>query len=137
MEIKPFFSSGPLPQIVFMPRAETAYFHKVSAFIRCTVKLGTTLALIIKDPKAVGICTYFETSGILVSQQMSERSRNLCLHPVPILLQRHHFQSISFCVFYQATTQGHLEQENIERCYIMVCDLSLNQSFYCRAKKGT
>src|SRR5260370_22901010 len=106
----------PLPEIVFMACAETACFQKVSVFISCTVQLGTTLTHIIKDPTAVGICTYFETSGILVSQQMSERSRNLCLHPVPILLQRHHFQSISFSVFYQATTQGHLEQENIERC---------------------
>src|SRR5258708_15852589 len=134
MEIKPFFSSEPLPQIVFMPRAETAYFHKVSGFIRCTVKLGTTLALIIKDPKAVGICTYFETSGILVSQQMSERSRNLCLHPVPILLQWHHFQSISFCVFYQATTQGHLDQKSIHSSLIVLCTLPLTQSLYHRAK---
>src|SRR5947209_19361251 len=97
-----------------MACTETACLQKVPAFIRCTVKPGTTLTLIIKDPTTVGIGTYFETSGVQVSQQMSERSGDLCLHPVPILLQRHHFQSISFCVFHQATTQGHLEQNSIE-----------------------
>src|SRR5438552_9276563 len=110
-----------------MARAETACLHKVSTFIRCTVKPGTTLTLIVKDPAAVGICTYFEASGIVVSQQMSERSGDLCLHPVPILLRRHHFQSVSSCVFHQATTQGHLEQNCIECCLIIVRDLSSNQ----------
>src|SRR5260221_548749 len=106
----------PLPEILFMACAETACLPKVGAFLRCTIQLGTALTHIIKDPTAVGICAYFETSGILVRQQLSERSRNLCLHPIPILLQRHHFQSISFGVLYQATTQGHLEQKSIERC---------------------
>src|SRR5258708_4222062 len=98
----------PLPEIVFMACAETACLPKVSAFISCTVQFGTTLTHIIKDPTAVGICTYFETSGILVRQQMSERSRNLCLHPLPIVLQRHHSQSIPFCVFSQPTPHGDL-----------------------------
>src|SRR5437870_204148 len=102
-------SSEPLPEFVFMACAETACLQKVSAFIRCTVKPGTTLTLIIKDPTAVGICTYFETSGIVVSQQMSKRSRDLCLHPVPILLQWYHFQLISLWALHQATTQRHLE----------------------------
>src|SRR5436189_6055567 len=108
------YSSEPLPGFVFMACAVTACLQKISTFIRCTVKLGTTLTLIIKDPTAVGICTYFEASGIAVGQQMSERSADLCLHPVPILLQRHHFQSISSCVFRQTTTQRHLEQNCIE-----------------------
>src|SRR5205814_8815072 len=103
-----------------MTCAETACLHKVSTFIRCTVKPRTALTRIIKDPTAVGICTYFETSGILIRQQISERSGDLCLHPVPILFQWHHFQLISFCVFHQATTQSHLEQNSIECCLIMV-----------------
>src|SRR5215469_15306185 len=97
-----------------MACAETACLPKVSAFLRRTVQLGTALTLIIKDPTAVGVCTYFEAPGILVGQHLSERSRNLCLHPVPILLQRHQFQAISLCAFYQAAAQGHLEQKSIE-----------------------
>ncbi len=111
-----------------MACAETPCLQKISTFIRCTVKPGTTLTLIIKDPTAVAICTHFETPGILVCQQMSERSRDLRLHPVPILLQWHHFQFIPFSVLHQATTQWHLEQNSIECCLIMICDLSLNQS---------
>jgi hypothetical protein len=89
----------PLGGILFMVCAETACLPKVSAFLRRTVQPGTALTHIIKDPTAVGICTYFETPGILVGQQISERSRNLRLHPIPILLQRHHFQVVSLCAF--------------------------------------
>src|SRR2546428_4108049 len=130
-------SSEPLPGFVFMACAVTACLQKISTFIGCTVKPGTTLTLIIKDPTAVAICTHFETPGILVCQQMSERSRDLRLHPVPILLQWHHFQFIPFSVLHQATTQWHLEQNSIECCLIMICDLSLNQSLYHRAQKST
>src|SRR2546430_4265458 len=51
-----------LLEIVFMACAVTTRLPKVSAFFRCTVKLCATFALIIKDPTAVAICTYFETS---------------------------------------------------------------------------
>src|SRR5260370_32909880 len=94
----------------------TTRLPKVSAFFRCTVQLGATFALIIKDPTAVGICTYFETSGIMISQHMGERSRDFCLNPVPILLEWHHFQLISIFVFLHVPTQGHFEHYGIERC---------------------
>src|SRR6266568_7151824 len=110
-----------------MACSETARLPKISAFFRCTVQLGATFALIIKDPTAVGICAYFETSGIVISQHMSERSRDFCLNPVPILLEWHHFQLISIHVFLQVAAQGHFEQNGIERCLILFCDLSLNQ----------
>jgi hypothetical protein len=61
-----------LLEIVFMACAVTTRLPKVSAFFRCAVKLCATFALIIKDPTAVAICTYFETSRIVISQHMGE-----------------------------------------------------------------
>ena len=61
-----------LLQIVFMACTVTTRLPKVSAFFRCTVQLAATFALIIKDPTTVGVCTYLETSGIVISQYMGE-----------------------------------------------------------------
>ena len=61
-----------LLEIVFMACAVTTRLPKVSAFFRCAVKFCATFALIIKDSTAVGICAYFETSRVVISQHMSE-----------------------------------------------------------------
>ena len=61
-----------LLEIVFMACTVTTRLPKVSAFFRCAVKLCATFALIIKDTTTVGICAYFETSRIVISQHMSE-----------------------------------------------------------------
>src|SRR5947209_12489005 len=103
--------------------------QEVRAFIWCTVKPGAALTLIIEDPAAVGVCAYFESFGIVISQQVGERSRNFCLHPVPILPQWHHLQPIFFSILRQPMIQSHLKQNRIERGLMMVGELSLYHGF--------
>ena len=57
-----------ISKLICMARTVTTRLPKVRTFFRCAIQLGTTLALIIKNPTAVGICTDFEAFRIVISQ---------------------------------------------------------------------
>src|SRR2546429_97894 len=63
-------------------------------------------------------------------RQLEKGTQGYQMEMVPLKKDWDHFHLISLCAFLQLAAQGHFEHNGIERCLILFCDLSLNQSLY-------